>query len=293
METFVLRLTPNTLAANDDTPPTVEARIVELARQGFGRRTIMQALSVGESMVRRLTQGVEVDQKSALTPLDRAVKRAYPLAVSASGLKDYQLRDILFDVYGSTWNAKDGRYDGLYTDDHIYRVRKRIKEIAATNGDTAVFPMDWFDTTRPLESSYQIRSCALNLASRVQDAVDEYMHACGVQLIPSEGTPMECEAIAHEREHKKQIKAARLHILKLAIPEVGAEPVSNLIERAEQQANGLAGTPDESMPKVKQEPDYHLEPTGNNPFLDYVEERGWLHPDYYSEVEETIASLGY
>lgn len=293
MKTFVFNLSPITLAANDDTTPTTEQRILEMYKQGHGRRTIMQSLDVGESLVRRLTKDVQVEQKPENSPFARAVKKAYPMAIGASGIKDYQLREILFQAYGSQWNTATGVYDGLYTDDHLYRVRKRIREIAEANGKTAAFPMDWFDTTQPAQSNYRIRQCAMDLGSRVQDAVDDYMQSCGVVLVPAEGTPMECEWLAHELEFKKQVAAARLHILKLAIPEVGSEPISVLMERAEEQANGLAGTPDDSMPKVEACKDYHPEPTGDNAFLDYVEGRGWLHPDYYAEVEEAIANLGY
>lgn len=277
---FNLHLTPGTIAANQDSAePTLDEQIVELHRQGFGRRKIMLALNAKESHVRRLTKGVVVEDSDcpATSPFDRAVKLCYPLAVGRHGLKDYQLRDILFRVYGSTWNTATGKYDGLYTDDHIYRVRKRIRELAAEKGETAVFPMDWFDTSSPKESNRQIRQCALNLAERVQEAIDDYMQACGMKLVTEEGTPTEQEANLHRVEVAKQVAAARLHILKLAIPELGAEPVSNLIERAEQQANALARTPDLEAPEVKRsEAEHHPQAIGNNPFLDYVESQGWL-----------------
>lgn len=277
---FVLKLTPGTIAANQDSAePSLDEQIVTLHKQGFGRRKIMLALGVGESQVRRLTKGIAVEGATcpAITPFERAVKLCYPLAVSRHGLKDYQLRDILFRVYGSKWNAATGKYDGLYTDDNIYRLRKRIRELAIERGEVAVFPMDWFDTNKPLESNHQIRHCALNLAERVQDVIDDYMLACGVKLMEEEGMPTEQEAELHQIERAKQVAAARLHILKLAIPELSPEPVSLLMERAEKQARNLARTPDIEVPDVQaRSRENQPEPTRTNAFLDYVESRGWL-----------------
>lgn len=294
---FVLHLTPGTIAANQDAPAlTIDEQIVALHRKGFGRRRIMLALGVGESHVRRLTKGIEVqaDQQPALTPFDRAVKQCYPLATGRYGLKDYQLRDILFRVYGSKWNTATGKYDGLYTDDQIYRVRKRIRELADERGDLAVFPMDWFNTEHPKDSNRHIRQCSINLAERVREAVDDYMAACGVELVTEEGTPTEQEANLHQVEVAKQVAAARLHILKLAIPEFSPEPVRSLIERAEQQANGLSRTPDEELSEVEpRKKEDQPEPTVDSPFLDFIEDRGWLHPSYYAEVENTLTNLGY
>ncbi|RON60834.1 hypothetical protein [Pseudomonas fluorescens] len=277
---FVLHLTPGTIAANQDSAePTLDEQIVTLHKQGFGRRKIMLALSVGESQVRRLTKGIAVEGATcpATTPFERAVKLCYPMAVGRHGLKDYQLREILFRVYGSTWNAATGKYDGLYNEDSIYRVRKRIRELAAERGDVAVFPMDWFDTSKPLESNHQIRRFALSLAERVQDVIDDYILACGVELMTEEGLPTEQEANLHQVERIKQVAAARLHILKLAIPELSPEPVNVLMDRAEKQAESLARTPDIEVSEVqarsrKDQP----EPTRTNAFLDYVESRGWL-----------------
>lgn len=296
MTAFALNLTTATLAANQDTiEPTVDERIIELHRQRFTRRKIMSALGVTEHHVRRLTKGVEPDgrhQQPATTPFERAVKACYPLAISSRGIKDYQFRDIMFRVYGRQWNTATGVYDGTYTDDHLYRVRKRVRELAKANGETAVFAMDWFNTDDPLASNRKIRECAMTLAERVQDVVDEFMQAMGVSLAVLEGTPTEFEGEMHERELAKQAAAARLHILKLAISEVGAEPISMLMERAERQANELARVPDESLPKVDLHKDYHPEPTGNNAFLDYIEERGWLPEEWYIERKERLADIG-
>ncbi|MCF7544908.1 hypothetical protein [Pseudomonas petrae] len=296
MKTFVLRLTPGTLAANDDTnAPTVDEQIIALHRQQVTRRRIMAALGVTEHHVRRLTKGVDVDvsqPQPATTPFERAVRACYPLAISSRGIKDYQFRDIMFRAYGRQWNTATGVYDGTYTDDHLYRVRKRVRELAKANGETAVFAMDWFNTGDPLASNRKIRECAMGLAERVQDVVDEFMQAMGVSLAVLEGTPTEFEGEMHERELAKQAAAARLHILKLAISEVGAEPISVLMERAEQQANGLARLPDESLPKVDVHKDYHPEPTGNNAFLDYIEERRWLPDEWYTERAERLADMG-
>jgi hypothetical protein len=295
LQPFVFVLSPATIAANQDSvEPTLDEQIVALHLQRFGRRKIMLALNVGESYVRRVTKGIEVhdSQRPTLTPFDRSVKKCYPLAVSRHGIKDYQLRDILYREYDKCWNTETGKLDGSYSGDCLDRVRTRVRELAESKGETALFVMDWFDTTRPAQSNRHIRQCALNLAERVQEAVDEYMAACGVELVTEEGTPTEQVANLHRVEVAKQVAAARLHMIKLAIPDFSPEPVSRLLERADEQANGLAGTPDHALPKVESHKDYHPKPTGFDPFLDYVEGKGWLHPSYFSEVENAITRPG-
>ena len=296
MQPFEFVLSPLSLAANQDSvEPTLDEQIAALHRQGFGRRKIMQALNVGESLVRRLTKGIKVQdsQRPSLSPFDRSVKKCYPIAVSPNGIKDYQLRDILYHEYDKSWNTETGKYDGAYSDDCRDRVKARVRELAEERGQTAVFPMDWFDTTRPTQSNHRIRQCALNLSARVQEAVDDFMMDCGIKLVVEEGTPTEWEADQHQIETAKQVAAARMHILKLALPNLFPEPVSRLLERADEQANGLSRTPDHALPKVESFKDDHSEPTGFDPFLDYIEGKGWLHPSYYAEVEGDIARLGY
>jgi len=294
MHTFSLRLTPGTIAANQDTiAPTIDERIVELHRQGVSRRKIEQSLQVTEYHVRRVTSGVKKGQKPPTDSFDRAVAKVFPLAVSPLGIKDYQFRNIMFECYGSTWNSQEGKHEGRYDKDCASRVRMRVREIAASRGEVAVFLMDWFDARAPVECNRKIRECAVTLALRLQDVVDEYSAACGVELIVSEGPPNQFEGDQYLKELAKQTKAARLHILKLAIPEVRSEPISVLIERAEEQANGLARMPDAVMGKVDSYDEYSPEPTRSNPFLDYVEDQGWLRPEHYAEVEESIANLGY
>lgn len=59
---FVFSLTPGTIAANQDSIAlTIDEQIVEMHRQGFSRRKIMQALNVTEFHVRRLTKGIVVE----------------------------------------------------------------------------------------------------------------------------------------------------------------------------------------------------------------------------------------
>lgn len=294
MKTFVLRLTPGTLAANDETLNTTEKQIVELHRHGFGRRTIMAALNVGESPVRRLTKDIPVDQPFAIAPFDRAVKKVYPMATGGTGIKDFEVREILYRTYGREWNPVTGKYRGLYDDDTRDRLKAKVRTLANTQDQSAIFVMDWFDPSRPAESNIFIRQCAINLRARLEDAVDDFMREMGVQLKPVEGTPTEYEAERHAIELTKQRKAARQMILQLAITGYGREPLSQLLERTEQQANSLMGTPDEPVARVPpRKPEYHPKPTGDNVFLDYVEGKGWLSPDYHAEVEDSIAQMGY
>lgn len=297
MRTFTLRLTPGTIAANQDTiAPTIDEQIVELHRQGIPRRKIEQSLQVSEYHVRRVTSGVDKGQKTPTDPFGRAVVKIYPLAVSPLGIKDFQFRNIMFECYGSTWDPEEEQYEVGYDKHCASRVRMRVREIADSRGEVAVFLLDWFDARAPVECNRKIRECAMTLAQRLQDVVDEYMVACGVELVVDEGSPNQFEGDRHLTELARQASAARLHILKLAIPEFNtlkSEPVGVLIERAEEQANDLVRMPDAMMSKAGSHYEDYPDPTGNNPFLDYVEDQGWLRPEHYAEVAESIANLGY
>lgn len=301
MTAFALNLTPGTLAANQDTiEPTIDEQIVAMALLSIPRRKIMTTLGVTEFHVRRLTKGLVVDpeRKLDVSPSGRADKRCYPIATRPTGIKDYQLRDILYTTHGRTWNTKTGKYEGNYSDDVRDGVKERVIKRARSRGDTAIFLMDWFDPLAPIECNRKIRQCAINVAERVDDAVEEYMEACGVQLaMPEEGLPNEVEAERHYREWRKQRSAAKFHILQLAVRGLGKEPVGVLMERADDQANALAGIPDMPMDfKVKPDDDYYPEP-GASAFLDYVEDQGWLSPEWYAHeaegLAEEVAHLGY
>ena len=290
---LALNLTDTTdHAANDDTPCKTTAlldprenKVLVLHATGMSRRKIMEATGETEHFVRRVTKGVPVTDKLPTSPFERAVAQCYPLAIRRTGIMDHQLRSVMNECYGVEWDTEKGKYKGRYTADHLKRVREKIRERATAEGHSVIFVMDWINADAPFESNTKITQCALNLQDAIQDAVDDFMLAFGMQHA-EEGVDL---AVARN----KQEFAARRHILKLAVKGLSNEPVARLQERTLDQVNKLAGTPDTPGVRVTVIKLHHPEPKGDDAFLDYCEGQGWLHPDHYPEVELAISAAGY
>lgn len=289
---YVLNLTSTAPAANDDAPsknPTLsdprKERILALHTAGVSRRKIVEETGETEHYVRQTIKGVPVTKRIPISPFDRTVDQCYPLAISCTGIKDYQLRSVINECYGVEWDTEKGKYKGRYTDDNLKRVRDKIRERATAEKHSAIFVMDWINTNSPFESNTKITQCALNLQNSIQDAVDDYMKAFGVQFTD--------KGIDLDLVRKKQEFSARRHILKLAVKGYSKEPISRLQSRTLDQVNQLAGTPDAEGVSVPFFKVHRPEPNRTDVFLDYCEGQGWLHPDYYSEVELAISAAGY
>lgn len=289
---FVLNLIPTTHAANYDAPSREPAlldprkeKVLALHRSGVSRRKIIEATGETEHYVRRVTKDVPVTAKLPTSSFDRAVAQCYPMAIRHTGIKDYQFRSVMNECYGVEWDTEKGKYNGCCTPDNLKRVRERIRERATAEGHSAIFVMDWINTDAPVESNTRITQCASNLQDAIQEAVDDFMQASGIQHV-EEGVDL---ALAR----RKQKFAARQYILKLAVKGLSKEPVARLQERTLDQVNQLVGTPDAPGVSVSMTKLHHPEPKGNDAFLDYCEGQGWLHPDHYPEVEHAISAAGY
>lgn len=289
---FVLNLIPTYHAANDDSPTKASAlpdprkeKVLALHRAGMSRRKIIEATGETEHYVRQTIKGVSVSEKRPTSAFEHAIARCYPMAIGRTGIKDYQIRSVLNECYGVEWDAEKGRYEGCNTADNLKGVRTKIRERATAEGHSAIFVMDWIDTDAPVESNTVITQCASNLQDAIEEAVNVFMQASGIQHV-EEGQDL---ALAR----KKQVFAARLHILKLAVKGLSLEPVARLQERALDQVNLLAGTPDAPGVSISATKRHHPEPKGSDAFLDYCEGQGWLHPDHYPEVEQAISAAGY
>lgn len=289
---FVLNLIPAAHAANDDAPSRAPAlldprkeKVLALHTAGVSRRKIIEATGETEHYVRQVIKGVSVIEKLPTSPFERAVARCYPMAIRRTGIKDYQYRSVMNECYGVEWDAVKGKYKGRCTDDQLKRVRERIRERATADGHSAIFVMDWINADAPVESNTVITQCASNLQDAIQEAVDEFMQASGIQHVE--------DGIDLALARKKQEFAARRYILKLAVKGFSKEPVARLQERTLDQVNQLAGTPDAPGVSVSVIKLHHPEPKGNDAFLDYCEGQGWLQPDHYPEVKHAISAAGY
>lgn len=290
---FVLNLIPTAHAANDDAPSRAPAlldprkeKVLALHTAGMSRRKIIEATGETEHYVRKVIKGVPVTEKVPTSPFERAVARCYPMAIGRTGIKDYQLRQILHECYGVEWNTETGKFESLYTADHINRVRTKIRALAEERCDRPLFVMDWVNTCRPTDSRIAIEKCALRIEQAIVEIVDEYMDEYRQGQESDEIEPTEAQA--------KQAYAARRHILKLAIREYHTEPTETLLERSLTLTDALDQHPDVPMNSVSRtRKDFFPKPSGHDAFLDHCEAKGWLHPAHYAEVERAITAAGY
>jgi hypothetical protein len=203
---------------------------------------IKNETDVPERRIKALTQEIVKPKKAqqrkpkSLKPFDKAFERIFPLACRPSGIRDYELRDILHEEYRSTRDTSDCHYKSNYTADNIKRIKAKVRERATVEGCNALFVADWIDECAPNSSSSFIISAATDLSSRVDEYVNEYMAIHGT----GQGDQSEDARLARRKQHY----AAKQHLLKLAISGYSPEPVDTLLKRTAKLVSDLEGNPE-------------------------------------------------
>ncbi|MBH3420128.1 hypothetical protein [Pseudomonas putida] len=264
----------NTINATPTTP--AEHRAIELRKEGMSIENIMKETGVPDRRIKALTKGIVKPKKGlqrapkTLKPFDKAFERVFPLACRLSGIRNYELRDILHQEYRSTWNSSSGHYESNYTDDTIKRIKAKARKRAFEEDRSAIFTPDWIDECSPRSSFDFMVSTASDLRSRAEEYVAEYMEVYGTR----QGDDSDDGVIART----KQRYATLRFLWKLAVPDYGKEPLGTLLKRSVKLVSELEGDPDiehTGYDEVEQ-PDYYPEPSGRDHFLDYVEAQGWI-----------------
>ncbi|UVK99863.1 hypothetical protein [Pseudomonas sp. B21-048] len=257
----------------------IEQQAVELRQEGMSYANIMKATGLPERKVKALTKGV-TKVKRIDTPFAKAVERVFTLAVRPHGIRDYELRDILHQEYGSTWDTTTGQYVSNYDSNVIKRVREKVRLRAALEDCNALFTMDWVDEDAPTAGREFLEASAADLMSRIEGYVNEFME--------HHATRWREDSEEADQAQRKQLYAAKRHLLKLAVKDYGKEPLDVLLERSVAITDALEGTLDAPIPQSRAnrsggdgEPDtdtlkYYPEPSRTDPFLDFVASQGWL-----------------
>lgn len=269
---------PDTTESN-----SAEQTAIELRKAGASLDEIRIATGLTERQVRSLVKGVAKPLRrrrpasKICTPFAKTIDRVLPLARRKHGIRDYELRKILHEEYGSTWNTSTGKYQSEYAADNIKRVKSKVREKLSEADCDAIFLPDWIDEIKPRASSDFLISAASDLVSRIDEYVTEFMTA--------HGTAQDADEAEGELARRKQRYAVRQHLLKLAIRNYGLEPVEKLLERTASLVCELEGNPDlqytvrsdlndsEATPENSK---YYPEPSRLDPFLDFVESQGWI-----------------
>lgn len=241
---------------------------------------IMKLTGLPERRVKQLiahivkpTKTQRITSKTA-KPFAIATQRVYVLATRKEGIRDYELRKILHEEYGSTWDSSVGSYRSNYDSDTIKRVKAKVRERAASECSTSIFVMDWIDEQAPTRGRQFLERAALALQDRISELISEFMYFHPTRY------GEECEDANLAR--RKQNYAARRYLLKIAIKEFHPEPTEVLIERAIAVTNALDGIADLNVLVLKpsetggREELFYQAPSRIDPFLDYVESQGWL-----------------
>ncbi|MCX2708362.1 MULTISPECIES: hypothetical protein [unclassified Pseudomonas] len=228
------------------------AKVVELRKQGMSRAKIVAATGFSERFVRTHMEGVEVE-KAPTTPFELAVSRAYPLAVRPQGIKEYELRNLCFEVYGSKWDEEKGVYTVAYNKDTLYRIKQRCAELAKDTDSSPLFVMDWVCDEAPTESRVHLEQAALELERHIADLVHEFMNQYA--------TGVEADQLESTEAQRKQAYAARRHILKLAIKEYTPESTEGLLARSLSLTDALDDTSDMEAPTVMVSPTHRSHST--------------------------------
>ncbi|MCF7545695.1 hypothetical protein [Pseudomonas petrae] len=247
-----------------------EQQAIALRKEGMSIAKIMTATGLKERKVKDLIRSIP-KVSPINTPLAKAVERVFQLAKMQHGIRDYELRDIMRNEYGSKWDTSTGKYVSSYSRDDIKYVREKVRIRAAQEDCNVLFTPDWIDETAPTAGREYLEAAAKNLMHRIESAALEYM-----ELHATRWTEDSEEA---DLAQLKQRYAVERHLLKLAIRGYGGEPLAKLLERSLVLTDLLEGTPDAAMTSVNattEKLDYYPEPKSIKPFLDFVESQGWL-----------------
>lgn len=264
------------------TATQVEQTAVKLREGGMSIAKIMKETGLTEHHVKRLTAHIAKPPKKQKavtkipTSLTKATERVFTLASRPCGIRDYELRNIMHEEYGSTWDTSTGRYNSDYDSDKLKRVRAKVRERAIAEDCNVIFTMDWISEEKPRASSQYLLTAADGLLSRVNEYVAEYMalHA----------TRWNEDSDEARLAQVKQRFAVEMHLLKLAVKDYSKEPVEKLLKRTATLVDELEKTPDAPLSKStngdgcdeEEKPAYYPEPSRQDAFLDFAESQGWI-----------------
>lgn len=271
----------NNSSATPTTPD--EHKAIELRKEGMSIAKIKDVTGVPDRRIKALTNGIVKGKKPSKkvpkipTPLNRATDKVFQLARRGCGIRDYELRNILYEEYGTTRDKSTGSSKSNYNSDTITRVKAKVRQRAVDEDCSVIFTVDWIDECAPRSSSDFLTSAATDLLSRIEEYVTEYMAMHGSRQTDNSETA--------ELARRKQRYAVEQHLLKLAITAYNPEPVERLLERTANLVGELEGNPNlrrvediriaktasTTADKLKHFP----EPSGVDLFLDLAEQ-GWL-----------------
>lgn len=218
----------------------LEKEVVELYEVGgLSIAKIVDATGVRERRVKELIRG---KTKAAKTPtqLDEVSAIIYDLAVSSYGVSNDEVRTICHRIYGSTWDPSNGKYKSNFDQSIIDRVKRKIRDKAAANDKLATFRPSWMNPEKATACREWMESFAIEMQTRFAEGVSEFMNRFAIDV---------CDDDEGDRVLAKQYYSASRHIKTLSSG-LGAEPVSDLLQRVKKISDRIDGTTDLALPNM-------------------------------------------
>lgn len=153
----------------------IQAQAQQLRNEGFSVREVAEQIGKHYSWVSRNTTATNATPRNtratksvATSKRDIAVTQALAKASSPEGCNTSEFNDIIKAVYGVVRDEDTGSYVVDCTFEEKKGIRRRVKELAAREGKTALFFEDFISREAP-EHSLQLM---LTLAQGVHEAVE-------------------------------------------------------------------------------------------------------------------------
>lgn len=153
----------------------IQAQAQQLRNEGFSVREVAEQIGKHYSWVSRNTiatnatpRNTRATKSVATSKRDIAVTQALAKASSPEGCNTSEFNDIIKAVYGVVRDEDTGSYVVDCTFEEKKGIRRRVKELAAREGKTALFFEDFISREAP-EHSLQLM---LTLAQGVHEAVE-------------------------------------------------------------------------------------------------------------------------
>lgn len=157
----------------------IQAQAQQLRNEGFSVRNIAEQLGKSKSWVDRnthasMSQAVPVKKSAPSTKRDIAVVEALAKATSPEGCNTKEFNDLIKSVYGVVRDEDTGSYGVDCTFEEKKAIRRRVKELAAREGKTALFFEDFISRETPAASLQLMLTLAQGVHEAVELAVAEF-----------------------------------------------------------------------------------------------------------------------
>lgn len=157
----------------------LQAQAQALRNEGMSTRKIAAQLNVSQPWVTRHTKAnnSKVSAAAPATQREQAVAQALAKATSQQGCNTTEFNSIIKSVYGVVRDDDTGHYGVDCSADEKKAIKRRVKDLAARDGKTALFFEDFINRANPVASLQLMLALANSVHEAVEQAVSEFQRA--------------------------------------------------------------------------------------------------------------------